>query len=337
MVQPRNEQLIQKEKIDNPLPPLPFTYTQTIDPQHAQIVVEVDMNKPGTEQEALEKVQKEKELEKWYTSREWREKGIPLEQVEVLVGEHPITIYNYNPKTPLTDQHLKELEDVFKQVASRFPQTLPFLRWILIDDEVIEGYLGEPVKGHALSHWNAFRLLPAGMTLDPYRIPTVSNLKGTATHELQHINQAAYREEWQSKFQWYNCADYPDDWELRSREDNDRPYYKNKHTGEIALSQFTSLPQQCVNEYARIINWAEDRCESIVAYIYNPALLKDKSPEKFEVLQNHDATKPLPEVSIRRIPPNEIKLPEVQPEIIHYLVKPAKFKFNIVRDMNEKS
>lgn len=65
----------------------------------------------------------------------------------------------------------------------------------------------------------------------------------------------------------------------------------------------------------------EDICESMVAYLFDPDLLKRVSPDKFEILEAHDKGGSRPEASVYRVPKEEVKLPEIKPETVYYYVK----------------
>lgn len=79
---------------------------------------------------------------------------------------------------------------------------------------------------------------------------------------------------------------------------------------------------QCITEYASI-DQDEGICESIVAYVLI-RILKRISPKKFEILQSHDVNQPGPEVLAKRIPKDQIRLPEIKPETIYYCIEEPK-------------
>lgn len=85
--------------------------------------------------------------------------------------------------------------------------------------------------------------------------------------------------------------------------------------GEIPLQS-----QECVTDYAKI-TIDEDVCESMVAYLYDPELLKRVSPTKYDILRRHDAKGEIPKVTVSRVPREEIKLPEVKPQTVKYFVR----------------
>ena len=65
----------------------------------------------------------------------------------------------------------------------------------------------------------------------------------------------------------------------------------------------------------------EDIAESMVAYIYDPDLLRAVSEDKYNILSNHDAKGPKPEVGSHRVATEDIRLPEVKPEAVYYYIK----------------
>lgn len=317
------------------LSPLPFRYERTDDPDATEYkfwrVSPVRFggqdNEPYTDDQILEMLRQQKEAEEWYTIEHWRKKGVPQEQVEFSINGQQVTIYNFNSEKPLTDEHLERTQSVFQEMASRFPQAMSQIRWIMIDDEQLPSAFGDPEKyptnGMAYRDWNAFQFYPRGMELFDYRLPSVSNFEGVFSHELTHLIQGEFEEEWRENFQWAYCWDYEDDWEVRPTPDGAMKRWHNKKTGEMSpQGQFSLQPDKCVTYYARQ-NMAEDICESMVAYIYDPDFLKEVAPEKYQILERHDSKLEKPEVTVTRIPKDEIALPEIKPQkVLYYIQEP---------------
>lgn len=315
------------------LPPLPFTYERTLDETKATdrewrvspVTFVGSENKPRTDNELLERIRERREQKDWFISEYWRKKGQPNEQLEFEVGGKPITVYNFNQDKLFTDAHITRAQKVFEELGSRFPQILDKIRWILIEDIPHASAFGNPEKypwnGSAKRDWLSFILLPRGMELIPHRIEKTSNFEGTLAHETTHLIADEFESEWREKFKWDYCIEHPDEWESRKTSDGTWLAFFNKSTGEMSPQwQFPLQPDECVNYYAKQ-NANEDICESMVAYIYDPELLQRISPEKFNILQKHDARQPKPEVSTARIPKDQIKLPEIKPEIVYYFIK----------------
>lgn len=315
------------------LPPLPFTYERTFDPKQAayqewrisRISFAGKKNEPKTDDQIVEAVKRQREGTDWFLSEYWRKKGLPQEQLEFLVGEQPITIYNYSQEKPFTDEHVVRMQKALGELASRFPQVVDKIRWILIDDIAHASGFGDPenypLNGDAMSQWHAFRYLPRGMELIPHRVQATSNFEGTFIHEMTHLIDRDFEDEWGEKFKWNYCIDSPDEWETRPTPDGKDKKFFNKQTGEMSpQGQFSLQPDQSVTHYARQ-NMGEDICDSMVAYVYDPDLLKTVSLDKYDILARHDAKKPHPEVTIKRVPKEEIKLPEIKPETIHYYIE----------------
>ena len=314
------------------IPPLPYTYVRTEDPNQAQFtevrVIPSDVGKKKelkTDTQVIESVKSKKESKEWYFYEYWRKKGVPKEQLELQVGEKQITIYNFSQEKPFTEEHIDRAQRVFEELASRFPQLVDQIRWVLIDDIAHASAFGDPEKypfnGDAMREWHAFRLLPRGMKLTPHRVQATSNFEGTFAHELTHLIDSDFEHEWGGKFKWAYCIDYPDDWERKPPPDGLDQRFFNKQTGEMyPQGQFPLQPDQCITYYAKL-SMEEDICESMVAYIYDPELLKKVSPDKFDILSKHDVKQPKPQVSIKRIPREEIRLPEVKPETVYYYIK----------------
>lgn len=319
------------------LPPLPFTYERTLDPAQAAfkewrvspVTIRGQKNEPRTDGEILSMVRREKEGKEWFTADYWREKGMPSEQIEFTVNGRQITVYNYGKDKPFTDEHIERAQRVFEEFSSHFPQILEQMHWVLVDDHQLPVAFGDPEKyptnGMAMKSRKAFRLFPRGMELFPFRIPVVANFDGVLTHEMTHLIEDELEKEWWEKFQWDFCIDHLDEWEWRPTPGstfdglNKRPY--NKQTGEMApTAKFPLQPDKCVTFYAKL-DWNEDACESMVAYIYNPEMLKTIAPEKFEILQRHDARQAKATSSTKRVSKDTIKLPEIQSEVVRYYIK----------------
>ncbi|MBI2596490.1 hypothetical protein HYW46_07220 [Candidatus Daviesbacteria bacterium] len=312
------------------LPPLPFTYVKTDDESKADIKVwqyKID-SKYRTKEELLERARATKEDALWYASKEWREKGTPFEQIEFQVGDKEITVYNYNEKK-FTDEHIKKFQQVLIKLAEHFPKILERLRWVLINDKQGRSVYGDekeyPLNGSAWVPWKVFKLQPRGMEMFPHRIIKTTNFEGTLIHELSHLIADDFYQEWTDVVRWQHITDLEkkdrEDWESRKTPDSGLKAFYNKKTGEMAPNGKIPLqPEQCVTKYARIKE-DEDFCESMVAYFYDPELLKRVSPEKFEIIKKHDAKKPIPKIEVKRIPKDQIKLPEIKPETVYYFVK----------------
>ncbi|HSV95153.1 MAG TPA: hypothetical protein VLH94_04265, partial [Spirochaetia bacterium] len=209
------------------IPSVPITYVRTDDPSAAEfkqcraplIIFGDESNKPYTDEQIIEMVRDQKEAEQWFTFKDWRKKGAPQEQIEFMISSQQVTLYNFNEKT-LTDEHLQKAQAVFQEMASRFPQAMNQIRWIMIDNEQLPSTFEDPEKyptnGMAYKKWKAFQFYPRGTELFPYRIPTVSNFEGVFSHELTHLIQNEFENEWAEKFNWEYCSDHEDDWELRT-------------------------------------------------------------------------------------------------------------------------
>ncbi len=317
------------------LPSLPFKYERTSDPDIAQFserrispvrVVGGQENEPRSDEAILERVRKDREARDWFTEEYWRVKGEPHEQVEFEIDDKNITLYNWNNEASIDEQHIKRLESAILQLVSHFPNALDKIRYILIDDKNDRSAFGDsqkyPFNGEALPQWNAFRFLARGLSLEPHRISSATNIEGTFVHEASHLNQGDFEGEWVKKNKkWEYCIDHPEEWELRLPPDGEAKKWFNKQTGEMApQSMFPLQPEECVTYYSKL-SPDEDICESVVAYIYDPELLKRVSPDKFSILENKDAKRALPQVTAKKIPSDEIKLPEIKPETVYYYIR----------------
>lgn len=325
----QGEVFLSKEE-DSPENQLPFVYRQTTNRDEAAYVqrrVPIFGNSGTdsyTNEEIIAMVQEKKEAEQWYTQEYWRLKGKPQEQIEFLIQDQRITIYNFNSERPLTDEHLERAQSVFQEMASRFPEAMKQIRWILVDDEQLSSVFDDaekyPANGMAHKDWNAFQFYPRGTELFPYRLPVTSNFEGVFSHELTHLIEDEFLSEWSENFQWASCSDYEDHWEIRPSPDGKTEAWFHKKTNEMALhGKFPLQPEQCVTDYARQ-KMNEDICESVVAYIYAPDFLKAIAPEKYAILSKHDKRLEKPEIATKRMSEDAIALPIVKPEVVLYYV-----------------
>jgi len=320
------------------LPDLPFTYQREQKPEEAQyrewrvspVVFEGQDNLPRTDEEIIEFVKREHESKQWFTDGYWRKKGVPAEQLEFAINGRSITVYNFNAEKPFSDDHIARAGKVFQELATRFPDVLDKIRWVLVDDVQPPSLLADderyPTNGTAMREHRAFRFMPRGVETIPHRISSASNFEGTFIHELGHLIQSQFEDEWRKKFQWAYCFDNEEEWEIRKAPNGESRWF-NKATSEMSpQGQYPLQPDQCITTYARQ-NIGEDICESLVAYIYEPDRLQEVSPEKYAILQSHDAKqKERADVSSQRVAKTEIRLPEIKPETIRYYIEEPEAK-----------
>lgn len=117
-----------------------------------------------------------------------------------------------------------------------------------------------------------------------HRVGNVANLEGTIAHELGHQVEESIVGDW-LKF-WPQTFDDPGNW--IKVEGYTFPVHKD--TGQRSVppeGRFMADLGQAVTDYAKI-STNEDICESIVAYMYNPDILRAVSRDKFNILQSHD-------------------------------------------------
>ncbi len=329
------------ETVGNPnesLAPLPFTYQRVDDPSKA-IYKEIRLNMirgvnepprpPFTDEQIVERVKSQAEGREWYFDSYWREKGLPEEQIEFMVGDRQLMLYNFNKEISVSDEHLDKARKILEIYASKFPRALEKINWILIDNIQHPSMYGDtlnwPANGNGMPRSRAFRLLPRAMSFDPYRVSTITNFEGVFAHELTHtIDDDFENAGWKEKYKWELCKDHPDDWELRDTPDRKGKAYFNKHTGKMALvGEYPLQPEECVTEYATH-NIDDDVCESVVAYLFDPDLLRSVSPGKYSIIESLDQSKPAEEVRAIRVSEDQIKLPEIKPEVIpYYIIEPS--------------
>ena len=93
------------------LPELPYTYERARKRDRAQyrewrvnpVTIKGQKNLPRTDEEIIESIRREHEEKEWFTSKYWREKGPPAEQIEFTINGKTITVYNFNAKKPFSD------------------------------------------------------------------------------------------------------------------------------------------------------------------------------------------------------------------------------------------
>lgn len=316
------------------LPPLPFTYQVTEDQSEAKyrqwrvspIVFDYSDLVPATNEELVERVRKEHENKQWYTIEHWRLKGEPVEQVDFMVGDKTITLYSWMKDKKLSDDQLSKMGTTLSELSSKFPKVLDQINWILVEDVQPPSVLGDdelyPTNGTAMSEHHAFRYMPRGLETFPHRVKKTSNLEGTLVHELGHLIQKDFEEEWRQNYQWQFCYDHESDWEIRELPNGEKKWF-NKESGEMSpQGQFAIQPEQCVTGYAKQ-NMGEDICDSLVAYIFDPDLLRSVAPQKYDILNRHDVKSDQPQIQISRRLKEEISLPQIQPEtVLFYIEEP---------------
>ena len=329
---------------------LPFTYQRVNDPDKAdykkyrknRIVWEGEEPEKYTDEQIIESVKHEKEFEEWYTSPYWRAKGLPYEQVDLRIGEErKITMYNYDDENELTEEHLESAKRIIEKLSGSFPQVLDIVKNILINDKQDPSIFGDQVKyplsGLTELGWKIFKMMPNGMSFKEYRVPGVKHFEGVFMHELTHLLEKDLIKIWKENFTWLSWKDAPEDYEMRRSPDGSNMYPFNKTTGEmLGKYEFPLEADQCLNYYAKL-NWQEDSCESMVAYFYNPELLKRISPKKFEILESLDKKSKTHKVNYKRVPGENISLPHIEPQTVTYYIEEEKdYPFRVInrRDTN---
>jgi len=155
-----------------------------------------------------------------------------------------------------------------------------------------------------------------------HRITAATNFEGTLVHELTHLIDDQFENAgWVEKYKWESCSKYSEDWDHKDVPDGGRKAFYNRKTGKMALAGLFALqPEECVTEYATHLI-GDDICESLVAYFFNPNLLRTVSPTKFAIIQSQDANLPKSLVAAKRMSTDEIRLPEIKPQVVNYFIK----------------
>jgi hypothetical protein len=223
---------------------------------------------------------------------------------------------NFQEK-PLSREQVDEIKGSIQKVVQIFPKLENHFKYILLSEEKPTTVMEtgeEEMRGEAREDWNVFILYPRALEKTKYRFGEISNLEGTVIHELGHLIQKKYIEEYRSLFEWITCiTDDPEVWELVQTESKgigtERP--KNKLTGEIAgYGVWPKFPETCVSQYAKQ-EPMEDFCESLTAFICSPKLLNEKSPEKYNffksIAEENESNVKIKSIAKEKIPEPEKK------------------------------
>jgi hypothetical protein len=211
-------------------------------------------------------------------------------------------------------------------MAASFPRAVENCQQILIDDVQPRSGLGDdelyPQNGDAAQKAHGvFVLNPRAMQPIPFRIPTISNLKGTVTHELTHFDEAEFMPEWNEHFQWGTANAESGEWEQRPSPSGAGDRWFSARTGVmLPQGRFPLQPEQCITLYGQQLP-EEDLCESVVAYQYDRQRLEGVSSTKAAILAAHDVQQVPLEVMAHRVPPEQVALPTLEPTTIRYYIK----------------
>ncbi|WPU65486.1 hypothetical protein [Peredibacter starrii] len=124
---------------------------------------------------------------------------------------------------------------------------------------------------HAPRGMNSDRTLANAtiMIFDLWNTQSPEQGRSTIVHELAHaiggVTQIDQSTEWMEQGGWVSAGKMKD--------------------GKLEIKAKTSRPETAVSKYG-MTNEREDFAESVVAYRYSPAHLKEKSPEKYYLIKN---------------------------------------------------
>ncbi len=188
---------------------------------------------------------------KWWLSDEWRNKGLPAEQVLIGIPQLGFDVYNYAER--LTE---KELED-FKQLASILSQLkrpVRFNTFLIDDQQTINPNSGDPLNGKGSGVLQVIVIEPNTRKPIPHRVFEVGNFLGTLVHEASHflVDPASSKDlinKWEEEIGWERIPD-----EARTPGDFPKTYALND-------------PDRCITSYGQISS-AEDFCDSLVAALF---------------------------------------------------------------------
>lgn len=265
------------------------------------------------DKEAESRIREKITSENWWLQPEWQEKGDPTEQIDITIGDHKISLYNFGES--LEVQHLEELKHALENISKiSNGKLLKRVKYILINNvSKFNPQSEENFRGQGAGEMQAIEIFPEGRELMPYgRIEGVSNFEGILIHEFSHSIRKMdmdFINAWQKKF-WKYVEDID-----KRRKMKDVKY---------AFQYDPIDPKKCVSKYAETTP-DEDICESIVAAILNPDAL---DPEKLEIIRKKllGVEKDIPQVQLARKFEQDIGLPKLQNEI-KYKSNPSDILF----------
>lgn len=185
----------------------------------------------------------------WREADYWKRKEITYQAIYES-GDWSVEVVGFNGMKLILEQE-REIAEFFRGTPGGFARNNPYVKAILLDDQLMPGEPEEPGLGSYFG--NFIRLTPKPLKGGEYRVGSVSILKGVLAHEFTEA--LIYRSEGKKFIEkWANLFGFEKD-------------EKGKFT--VCRS-----PERCITEYARS-GANEDICDSIVAFLYNPETLDE--------------------------------------------------------------
>lgn len=231
------------------------------------------------------------DVEKYKPSPDWQTQYLEQKQKpvweEVLTADgQEIKLTNYDSEFSLTEGHKTDIDELVAKARALNPQIPSKLKRIVFADVQPESRYSDeekfPFNGTVLNTRDGILLYKRAQRRDlEHRTGVVNNFVGTSAHEMMHLRDDEFSEAWREKFGWFWCSDYPADWSV----DPAVQRFRNKTTGDVSPnSQFTTHPETCVSDYARLA-WDDDYADSGVVAIYQPDKLQAISSDKLNLLK----------------------------------------------------
>lgn len=226
----------------------------------------------------------------WMT-RYLESKRKPIWQRTISIDGHEVVLTNYNQEFTFTEIHEQELTDFVHRAREIRPELIEQLHELIFDDSQQPSRYNDeekyPFNGYSFS--NRIILYKRGQRTDiAHRTGVASNFIGTVAHDSFHALNREYEAAWKKAFGWYQCSEYPEDWEKVDGYANTT--FRNRHTGWLAFEgQFTEHPELCVTDYARLA-WDDDFADSGVVTLFNPAQLASICGPKVEMIEKKQFT-----------------------------------------------
>ena len=226
-------------------------------------------------EDPVAKAREQLELNNWWLSARWQEKGLPQEQFVWQMGDKKVNIFNFG--SSLLDQNIADFKTALDSLAAKTNFGADGLDYILIDNEdkphpYANAQEGQLIRGASVVPQKAIVLFPTVINEKSYRdgqIGTnISGIQGIIPHEMGH--------QFEYKSAGANHDLVTNIWH------ND--YGFGQFNPDKRMFELTN-PDETVSDYAKL-NTSDDFCESLVAALYNPDRLKEVSPKKLEFMQN---------------------------------------------------
>jgi hypothetical protein len=195
----------------------------------------------------------------WEQATYWQNKEISYRKT-FSFNSWSIEVIGFNERE-LNQAQEQEIEEFFAEAPDGFAKHSPFVKAILLDDELLPH---EPTDAGWGSYFgDRVRFTPRTITASEYRIPGISPIKAVLAHEFMEANiypgsESELVKLWAEQF----------------------GFSKNGQDDFTICQQ----PERCITAYAQK-SAEEDLCESMVAFLYSPDKLDQGKRSLLEQLE----------------------------------------------------